>query len=171
MIRSDKKVQNLALVLKKEDNILISQAIELLREEPPFEGAISLLISFYNNNKDKAIKKSIETFMNDLKDPSAVTEVVAEIMKPYTDNTISMLVSSCWQSGLNYSGYSKDLVAIFLKRDYITAIECLTVIEESAHDLTPENKAGLVAMIKESQTAQIPEKKPLILEMISILER
>ena len=48
-----------------------------------------------------------------------------EIRKPWKDDTISMLVSSCWQSGLDYSEYSMDFAKVFLKGDYVTAIECL----------------------------------------------
>ena len=51
-----------------------------------------------------------------------------------------MLVSSCWQSGLNYSEYSTDLAEVFLKGDYVTAIECLTVIEESVNELSKAEK-------------------------------
>ncbi|MDP3002858.1 MAG: hypothetical protein Q8N38_07010 [Bacteroidales bacterium] len=39
MIRSEKKFNELTSVLNKDNSILISEAIELLREEQPFEGA------------------------------------------------------------------------------------------------------------------------------------
>ena len=78
--------------------------------------------------------------MNDLKDQTACEEVIKEIRKQWKADTISMLVSSCWQSGLNYSDYSLDLAKVFLKGDYVTAIECLTVIEESVHELSRPKK-------------------------------
>ena len=88
--------------------------------------------------------------MNDLKDQSACEEVINEIRKQWKPDTISMLVSSCWQSGLNYSEYSLDLAKIFLTGDYVTAIECLTVIEESAHELSRERKNEIIKLIEES---------------------
>jgi hypothetical protein len=57
MIRSVKKLKKLAETLNKDNNILISEAIELLREEQPFEGAIGLLTSFYNKTDDHLKKK------------------------------------------------------------------------------------------------------------------
>ncbi|MCK7536379.1 MAG: hypothetical protein MZV63_38065 [Marinilabiliales bacterium] len=61
------------------------------------------------------------------------TEIIAEIQKAMESTTQSaMLVSSCWQSGLDYSDYSADFAKVFLKGDYATSIECITVIEESA---------------------------------------
>jgi hypothetical protein len=43
MIKSEIKLINLASLLQKEDETLITQAVEMLREEEPFEGAIGLL--------------------------------------------------------------------------------------------------------------------------------
>ncbi|MCX6255217.1 MAG: hypothetical protein NTV31_12165 [Bacteroidia bacterium] len=169
MIRSGKKLKELAEILNKDNNILISEAIELLREEQPFEGAIGLLTSFYNNTDDYSIRKTIEGFMNDLKDQSASMEVINEIRKQWKADTTSMLVSSCWQSGLDYSDYSLDLAKVFLKGDYITAIECLTVIEESVHELSSERKNEIIKIIKESPPSPVSEKTALTLELISIL--
>ena len=82
-----------------------------------------------------------------------------------------MLISSCWQSGLNYSEYSADLAKVFLNGDYVTAIECLTVIEESVNDLSESVKNEIIKMLEESPVSQINEKQSLTLELISILER
>jgi hypothetical protein len=58
MIRSDEKLKELAAILDKDNNILISEAIGLLREEQPFEGAIGLLTLFYNKTDDYSLKKN-----------------------------------------------------------------------------------------------------------------
>jgi hypothetical protein len=109
--------------------------------------------------------------MNDLKDKTVCKEVINEIRKKWKSDTISMLVSSCWQSGLNYSDYSLDMAKVFLNGDYITAIECLTVIEESVHELTKATKDNIMKMLDESHISQIAEKKELTMELIAILER
>jgi hypothetical protein len=171
MIKSEKKIKELADVLNKDNNIVISEAIELLRQEKPFEGAIGLLADFYDKTSDFSIRKSISGFMNDLKDQSACAEVIVQIRKKWKSDTVSMLVSSCWQSRLNYSEYSKDLVRVFLDGDYVTAIECLTVIEESSNDLSESVKNEIIKMLEENPISQINEKQSLILELISILER
>jgi len=171
MIKSEKKNKELADILQKDNNTVIAQAIETLRQEKPFEGAISLLTAFYDKTDDFSVRKSIAGFMNDLKDQSATKEVIEQIRKKWKSGTISMLVSSCWQSGLNYSEYSIDLVRIFLEGDYVTAIECLTVIEESAHELSVSGKKEIIKILEESPVTQITEKQTLTLELISILER
>jgi len=171
MIKSEKKLKKLVETLNKDNNISITDTIELLRKEKPFEGAIGLLTAFYNKTNDMSIRKTIAGFINDLKDQTACEEVIKEIRKEWKPDTISMLVSSCWQSGLNYSVYSPDLARVFLTSDYVTAIECLTVIEDSIHELSKSLKDEIINIIQESPVSQDNEKKPLIFELISILER
>ncbi len=169
MIKSPGKIKELALLLNKDNSLLITSGIELLREEQPFEGAISLLVAFYDKSAEYNIKKAIERFMNDLKDQSVCIEVIKEIRKPWKDDTISMLVSSCWQSGLNYSEYSRDFAEIFISGDYVTAIECLTVIEETLNELSREKKDEVLELIKNSPPTPIKEKISLTSELISML--
>jgi hypothetical protein len=171
MISSEQKLANLTSLLNKDNKILITEAIGLLREETPFQGAIGLLVSYYDKTDDFSIRKTIEGFMNDLKDQSVCVEVINEIRKKWKSDTISMLVSSCWQSGLSYSEFTSDLADVFLTGDYVTAIECLTVIEESVPDLTRETKDAIIKAIEETPPSSIPEKRSLTLELISILNR
>jgi hypothetical protein len=171
MLKSDKKIKLLNEILNKDNNIVITEAIELLRQEKPFAGAIGLLTAYYDKTDDYSIRKTITGFINDLKDQSACQEVIEEIRKQWKPDTISMLVSSCWQSGLNYSDFSPDLAKVFLEGDYITAIECLTVIEESIQNLNKATRDKILKMLEESTVIQITEKKELMLELISILDR
>jgi hypothetical protein len=171
MIKSEKKLNDLAILLKKENNVIISKAIELLREEQPFEGAIGLLTAFYDKTDDSSVRKIIEEFMNDLKDQSVCIEVMNEIRKQWKTETTTMLVASCWQSGLNYSDFSLDIAKVFLKGDYTTAIECITVIEESIYTLSRESKDEIIKYIKESHLSATNYKNDLTLELLTILGR
>jgi predicted DNA-binding protein len=171
MIRSDKKIKELVKLLKNDNTLVITEAIELLRVEKPFEGAIGLLTAFYDRTDDYTVKKAIAGFLNDLKDQSACEEVIKEIRKQWKADTISMLVSSCWQSGLNYSDFSLDLAKVFLKGDYVTAIECLTVIEESVHEISRKQKDEVIKLIEENPFSPINEKNTLTFELKSILDK
>jgi hypothetical protein len=171
MIRSDKKIKELTDILDKGSDIVISEAIELLRLEKPFEGAIGLLTAYYNKSDDYSIRRIIAGFMNDLNDQSVCEEVIKEISNPWKPDTISMLVSSCWQSGLNYSEYSLDLARVFLTGDYVTAVECLTVIEESAQDLNKAKREEIIKLIEQNPFPSVNEKSTLTLELLSILEK
>ena len=82
-----------------------------------------------------------------------------------------MLVSSCWQSGLDYSDYVTDMARIFLEGDYATAIECMTVIEESVKNSSRERKDEIIRILEDSYPANTNEKFALTRELITILER
>jgi hypothetical protein len=170
MIGSEKKVHQLSTLLSGKNDLLISQAIVLLRDEEPFEGAIGLLVSYYEMTDDEAVRKGIEGFMNDLKDQTAAKEIIAEIRKPFKHSTISMLVSSCWQSGLDYTEYLYDIAEIFLRADYVTALECLTVIEESVNELSQAKRDELIKIIEEYPIQPSGEKSGLTTELIAILK-
>ncbi|MDQ1332943.1 MAG: hypothetical protein QG576_978 [Bacteroidota bacterium] len=171
VIKSEKRLKELSAILRRTNNTDVSNGIRSLREEEPFEGAIGLLVSFYDGSEEKIILKTIEDFFNDIKDQSSRIEVITEIRKPWKANTISMLVASCWQSGLDYSDYLTDMARTFLKGDYATAIECMTVIEGSVVNISRERKDELIKIIEDSPLAGVNEKSALALELLSILER
>jgi hypothetical protein len=171
VIKSDKKLKELAIVLGKKNSLQIVQAIKSLREDEPFEGAIGLLAETFDASDDKSVLRAISDFFNDIKDLSARSEIVAEIRKSWNGDTISMLVSSCWQSGLDYSGFIEDMIKIFIEGDYVTTIESMTVIEGSAANISRESRDDLIKTIKDSPKAWVNEKKTLTLELISILEK
>lgn len=171
MIRSDIKLKELSEVLNKNNSLTITEKIEDLRLEKPFEGAIGLLTACYNNTEDHSVRNSIAGFLNDLKDQAACPEIIAEIGKPWKSDTINMLVSSCWQSGLNYSEYTMELAKTFIRSEYIAAIECLTVIEESIDDLSREQKDEVIKFIQEKHPEIQKDIISLKDELLLILER
>jgi len=170
MISPQNKRKELEHILSKENFVQISESIRMLRDESPFNGAIGLLVAYYNESDNNPVKRLIREFLNDLKDQSLCEEVVAEIRKEIKPETLRMLVSSCWQSGLNYSGYSTDFGNLFLAGDYLTAIECFTVLESSVQYLSKTEKDTIIKLIREGSAGGIGEKTSLALELISVLE-
>lgn len=171
MIKSEDKLKKFRELLGKGNSKSISRAVSLLRDEPSFEGAIGLLVSYYDGSDDISVKASIEEFLNDLKDQAAAGEVISELRKDWKDETVSMLVASCWQSGLDYSRFGLDFAKIFLRADYVTAIECITVIEECAGELSGPEKKEIIELLDNNPFAGRNEKEPLRTEFRSILSR
>jgi hypothetical protein len=170
MISSENKRKELEHILNKENFVKITQAIKQLRDESPFGGAIGLLVSYYDGNDNSPVNRLIKDFLNDLKDQSSCNEVIAEIKKDIKPETRRMLVSSCWQSGLNYAGYSDYFAYLFLSGDYMTAIECFTVLESSVEHMSKAEKNAIIKIIQEGSQAGSSEKTALVNELISVLE-
>jgi hypothetical protein len=170
VIRSEKKLRELSGILRDNKSLQVIQVIKALRLDEPFEGAVGLLVSFFNGTTDKSVRKTIEAFFNDLKDKSVRHEIAAEFRKPWSHETLSMLVSSCWQSGLDYSDYMNDLANIYLTGDFSLAIECMTVIEGAVPNSSRKRKDEIIRIITDSSLAWVNEKEGLSRELISILE-
>jgi len=170
MITQENKRKELEHILSRDNFVKIAEAIKMLRNESPFGGAIGLLVSYFDETTNNSIKKLIREFLNDLKDQASCYEVVAEMKKNMKPETLRMVVSSCWQSGLNYAGYSSDFASIFINGDYMTAIECFTVIESSASHMTRAKKDEIIKMIRERPVSGTDEKEALALELISVLK-
>lgn len=164
------KRKELEHILNGGNFVAISNAIKNLREESPFSGAVSLLVAHYNRNNNSSVRNLISSFLNDLKDQSSCAEVIEEIRKEVNSETLRMLVSSCWQSGLDYSGYSGDFAKLFITGNYMTALECFTVLESSLPDISQNDKAAIRTMIRNANKKGTGDKKALADELISILE-
>jgi hypothetical protein len=169
MIESEKRLKELKSRLNDKDVNVIIECVKSLRNIEPFVGAIRILSETYDLSEDHAVKELIRNFMNDVKESGARSEVMTEITKNYKPSTISMLVSSCWQSGLDYSEYAADLAHIFLNYDYSVAIECFTVLEESSPRIPKKSKDEIILFLKENEGHVSKEKTALLVELITVL--
>lgn len=170
MTSSENKRKELEHILNKENFVKIAGAIKMLRNESPFGGAIGLLVAYYNESDNNSIKGLIKDFLNNLKYQASCIEVVAEIKKDIKPDTLRMLISSCWQSGLDYAGYSSDFADLFLTADYMTTIECFTVLESSVQKMTRTKRNEIIELIRKGSLSGKDEKTALALELISVLE-
>ena len=147
------KRKELEHILNRDNFVKISSAIKALRDESPFGGAIGLLVSFYDRTDNHSIKRLIEEFLNDLKDQNSCREVVDELGKSLKPETLRMLVASCWQSGLDYAPYSSVFARLFFSDDYMTSVECYTVIESSAENIDRAGKDEVIRIISNGISA------------------
>jgi hypothetical protein len=171
MIKSDKKFREFSEIFKEKNSLHIATAIVQMREEQPFEGGIGLLTELFDSNPDPSVRKAVAGLMNDLKDQAATKEVISEVKKRWKSETRTMLVSSCWQSGLDYKKYLTDLAIVFMESDYATALECFTVIEESAEDIDMTKKDEIIQILAEKSPSQTNERKTLTSELLVILRK
>lgn len=161
MKKSVKKLNELERKLNTKDVKVISNAIILLRNEEPYSGAIHLLVTLYDSTNNLLIRDLINNFMIDLKEPEVREEIITEVKMTYRQETICMLVSSCWQSGLDYTEYSNDFANIFIRGDYKTALECFTIIGESVKNMERNKKIEIIELLEKNKDTFSVEKASL----------
>lgn len=169
MQRSDKKLAELGKVLNNGRHNEIKARISMLRSEEPFEGALRLLARFYDSTDDEELKRIISRFFNDMKERTACTEVIESISEAGKPSTRAMLASSCWQSGLDYSDHAVALAEAFILGDYMTSLECFTVLENCATTVSDDDRSGIISSLEREIIKWDNEKQQLARELISIM--
>jgi hypothetical protein len=110
------------------NNAEVLTAIKTIRSEGN-ENAIPFLVKTLVTNPDPDIKNEISNLLFDLKNEKALPPLIMAILNPENKEYRRILISACWESGLNCSPYLKIFVEMAVASDYLETIECLTVIE------------------------------------------
>ncbi|MFC2087637.1 hypothetical protein ACFLSA_05720, partial [Bacteroidota bacterium] len=128
------------------------------------------LMKVFENNDSKDIKSLILRLIVDVKDQSVVPHIVALIKNVEDEDEKSLLVSSCWQSRLDFSYYLNLFSEIVVTNDYQTALEAFTVIENSLINASEESIKKQLQYLKNSLSTVETEKKLLVSELIKTIE-
>tara|TARA_Y100000385_G_scaffold23759_1_gene22933 strand:- start:3699 stop:4265 length:567 start_codon:yes stop_codon:yes gene_type:complete len=113
--------------LLSDDEKMFDSMIKFLEKNGKLE-YLSKIIGLLNNISD-ARKAKVFSFLSKLKQKDAapiMMEIVKdEKNKPFQD----LILNSFWNSSIDYSAYFSEFVEISCKGRYITALECLTILE------------------------------------------
>ena len=170
MLKSAKRLAELKNLLLSGKYNEIHDRISMLRSEEPFEGAIRLLARFYDETGNEGLKPEIAAFFNDMKERSGQAEVIASISSASRPSSKAMLASSCWQSGLDYSEFAVPLADAFMEGDYLTSLECFTVLDTCSGSISDnDRKTILIRLQKEVMQYDAPKQK-LAGELIAVLK-
>jgi len=156
--------------LKSEKQNLVITAIYHLRNRVESAIYIPEIINLaYKTNNDD-IRRELYQFLSDMKDASGVPFIIEALKNRQYQPIWNEITAACWQSGLNFSGYLDTFIKIFLEEDYLIALEAFSVIEQSIIYLEESRiekyKNDLISRLEEVKE----EKKPLVKELISIMQ-
>ena len=137
-------------------------------------GHISILPDLFDllvEQESEEIIAEITSLLNDLKDQDGAELLSKAIANPDYMEVQAHLVAACWQNGLAYGKYVDTFLEVVITGEYSAAIEAFTVIEEAIGDLEPNQKDRMVKKIKARLKEVDDKKKPLISELVKIIER
>jgi hypothetical protein len=132
--------------LKSANKELIIETIKSLRNEGNDE-VLEILIQVYLNQKDLEINEAIYRFFCDLKNQPSAETVIRLIKNPEYHQAKKMLVSSCWQSRLNYIIYMETFIAMVFNEPFELAFEAFTVVENMEARVSEQRKNELLAFV------------------------
>jgi len=128
------------------------------------------LIEMLYSKRGNSLKNSILEFVRDIKNQDAVTIITQSIQKHIGDKNTTGLLSTCWQSNLDFSNELPLFIDILCNGDYLSSFEAFTVIENSIGNVSKENIGLYIAAIESNLKATPLDKQSLLTEMIVMLE-
>ena len=122
------KIESLLLDVKSSNTAIVKTAFEGLKivGEPSILHPIILELNTKNHTEKNAL---ILEFLACLKDRKARSVMMDLIQQAELKEYQQLLLSTIWNSPLDYTDYLEVFVDLALKGDFIITLECLTIIE------------------------------------------
>lgn len=165
-----KKVEQLIAALNADNPEVVLESIKLLRQEGDIS-IITPLINLFSKNKNEEINNFIFSFLCDLKEKEAAQILVEAIDNKEYNNIETKLISTCWQSGIDYSEHFGFFADKVLYGKFETAIEAFSVIESFENISTLKDKDEVLHKLKNEITSAKKEQQTFILELIHFIEQ
>lgn len=166
---AQKQAKAVANLLGGSDEFIIG-ALEGMRDTGELfivEPLIDLLFS----PRSERLKASVRGFIEDIKEQAAAPIIAESLRKYYKTEDVSGLVSVCWQSRLDFSQHVALFVEILCTNNYQTALEAFTVIENSLENVPLEMLDAYSRQIQSGIDTNPEQKKPLMREMVAVIDR
>lgn len=93
------------------------------------DSIIEPLIRSLDQQSDEKSIAEITEFLSSLKSSSAVTAVMQALHNPEYVHQRVRILSTIWNSPLDYSDYLSEFIALAVKEDFMVTLECLTILE------------------------------------------
>ena len=151
------------------DDLLVLKTLHRLRSSGNLTYIPDLLNLLGQTNSDP-IEKELIRFLSDVKEQGVVPMVVEGLKEPGLKKARVGILSSIWQSGLDYSAYLDLFIRLFLEGDYRVALESFTIIEQSIEHLSEREIADERKLLLEGLDKVSEEKKPLARELVNLLQ-
>jgi hypothetical protein len=164
------KYSVLSSELKDSDEFEFDEELKSIREKGDVE-MIPVLVEFIEDETiDIQRRHKIAELLGDITTPSAREILIESVNKLRGKPALAMVVSSLWQSRLDFSQWLDIFVEIMFDEELYTAIEAITLIENSLEKLDENQKTELRNSIRDRIILCKDEtRKFLILDMLNNL--
>ena len=132
-----KKISELLLKLNDPAPKEVIKAIEALKMHGN-ELIIEPLVKLHVETTNNAIKSEIETLLNTVKSTKVPPYVINCLQNKDYQPAHQILLSSIWNSNLDYTAYLDDIVNAAIDGELMEAMECITIFESLEAELTEE---------------------------------
>jgi len=157
--------------LKSNDEAFALKAIEKIQKGGDATYIKNLLEALLNTT-DVGIESAISQLLFDLKDKEAMEEIMNQLVNPNFSDVRILMLSACWQSGIDLSHRLPDFITIASVGNYMECLEVLTVVENweaiSDQEMLENEIIRLKSYLSESDT---PENDEMIFSILEEMEK
>lgn len=167
-----KKLKALLADVKSVDQKKQLEAVKALRIHGD-ETIIATLLDLYLLTDSEKIKREVEDILNTIKLTAAPAEIVRLLGEKKYSSLRQVLLTSIWNSGLDYRDYLKEIVEATIQGDMMIALECITIVENIEGSLSEEQLFEPIIVLKEYLVANKEEQSPkmdLLKEILVFLQ-
>lgn len=153
--------------LRSENSSIIIDTLKYIIKEGN-KDILNEVIDLLNKTDETVVRDETINIIENLKDQDSVPIIIDAIENSDYKDILTILVSSCWKNGLNFSQYITSFIEIFIQSEFLLAFEAFTVIDN--FDYIDPQLASTCILRLESCIEDITEdKKALYYELIDIM--
>lgn len=156
--------------LASKDNSIVLNAIKRIKSHGN-EQIIEPLVITWATTKSSKIHDEITGILYNLRDERAVAPLVKSLELPVVSKYKSKLLAAFWNMQLEVNEHIDTFVKTAIDGDYITCVECMTIIENMNPPFQEELLLDSMLMLKESLANNPGDKEPLLADMLELLEQ
>lgn len=90
---------------------------------------IAPLLTLIFDTEDRVIHQQLHEFLSDVHHKDAPLEFMQALKNREVESEKQLILNILWNSKLNFSDYLPDFINIAVNGDFMTALECLTILE------------------------------------------
>jgi hypothetical protein len=166
----DKKIK---LIIKKLQSNNVEEVLFTIKQirNTGSPKILPFLIDLLYTSKSEKIKSTIQSLLNDLKNKDCTSEIVKALKNEKYKKIHHLLLSSCWQSGLDYSEHLELFVNLFITGDFGVAFEAFTILDNSEDKYEAEAIDIQISNLKSNISGFTgSQKEGLFVELVHVLE-
>ena len=157
-----------ATLKSKDEKMIIAKLRELKTKGNA--SILPLILDLLESSSSDDIIQEVLNIIGDLRDQNCAPVIISYIDNKKLGKHVSAIVSSCWQSMLDFHAHLSSFATCFLDGDYQTALEAFTVIEEMLWKSTDEQIQSCKKILVENKKTVTEEKRLLYRELIKVLD-
>ena len=165
--KKKKNEENLRRLNSGRDEVIIETLTDLRNKGS--DEVLPAVFTVLAESRSQKVADQLSEFLNDLNNKVNPDIIITSLKTHESGMNYDKMISSCWQNGIDFSKHLDFFVDIAVKKDYNTAIEAFSVIEENLSLLSIAERENLADYLNTHLPAKDQSKNKLLQELKNVI--